>query len=52
MGLIVNPLSLKKLNMFEHMKIAESIYEVVVEPSYKKTTRKDANRSGISRKMG
>ena len=32
--------------MFEHMEIAESIYEGVVEPSYKKPTRSDANRTG------
>ena len=36
--------------MFERMEIAESIYEVVVEPSYKKPTRADANRSGHSSK--
>ena len=28
------------------MEIAESIYEGVVEPSYKKHTRADANRAG------
>ena len=28
--------------MFERMETAESIYKVVVEPSYKKTTREDA----------
>ena len=32
--------------MFEHMEIAESIYEGVVEPSYlKKTTMSYANRA-------
>ena len=31
------------------MKIAEPIYECVVEPSYKKPTRSDANRAGHSR---
>ena len=31
------------------MKIAESIYKGVVEPSYKKPTRADANRAGRSR---
>ena len=36
----------KAVNMFEHMEIAESIYKGVVEPSYKKTTWADANRSG------
>ena len=37
--------------MFECMKILEYIYEGVVEPSYKKPTRKDDNRAGISRKI-
>ena len=31
--------------MFESMEITESIYEGVVEPSYKKPTRADANRA-------
>ena len=31
------------------MKIADSICEGVVEPSYKKTTRVDSNRSGNSK---
>ena len=31
--------------MFEHMYISESIYEGVVEPSYKKTNRAYANLS-------
>ena len=35
--------------MFERMEITESIYEYVVEPSYKKTTWEDANRAGHSR---
>ena len=35
--------------MFERMEIAESIYESVVEPSYKKTTRADANCADHSR---
>ena len=34
--------------MFEGIEIAEYIYEGVVEPSYKKTTRADANRAGNS----
>ena len=39
--------------MFERMEISESIYEGVVEPSYKKNTRSDANRAGhISNKIG
>ena len=36
----------KAVTMFERMEIAESIYEFVVEPSYTKHTRADANRSG------
>ena len=35
--------------MFEPMEIAESIYEGLVETSYKKTTQSDANRAGHSR---
>ena len=35
--------------MFERMEIAVSIYEGVVEPSYKKYTRVDANCAGHSR---
>ena len=31
--------------MFEQIDIAESIYEGVVEPSYKKPTWEDANRA-------
>ena len=31
--------------MFDHMGITETIYEGVVEPSLKKTTRADANHS-------
>ena len=34
--------------MFEMMEINESIYEGVVEPSYKKSTRADTNRAGHS----
>ena len=37
--------------MFERMEIAESIYEDVVEPSYKKPTREYANRPGLSMKI-
>ena len=37
-------------NMFECMEIAESIYECVVEPSYKKSNRADANHAGFRRK--
>ena len=47
-------ISLKKyFNMFDQMEVAESIYEGVVELSYKKISRKDTNRSGnISNKRG
>ena len=41
----------KSVNMFERMEIAESIYEGVVKPSYKKPTRAYANRAGNSRKL-
>ena len=37
--------------MFECMEIVESIYEVVLKPSYKKPTRVDTNRADHSRKM-
>ena len=40
----------KSVNMFERMEIAESIYEGVVTPSYKKITQAESNRTGISRK--
>ena len=33
------------------MEISESIYEVILEPSYKKTTRSDSKCDGPSRKM-
>ena len=36
--------------MFECMEISESIYEGLVEPSYKKPTMIDANRADHSRK--
>ena len=32
--------------MFERIKISESIYEGLVEPSYKKSTLADANHAG------
>ena len=35
----------KAVNMFELMETAESVYEGVEEPSYKKPTRADANRA-------
>ena len=37
--------------MFELTEKAESIYEVVVEPSYKKPTSSDAKRVSHSRKL-
>ena len=37
------------INIFERMEIAESIYIDVVEPSYKKPTREDANLAGHRR---
>ena len=43
-------ITLKKyVNMFERMYIPEFIYEVIVEPSYIKTTREDSTRSVFSR---
>ena len=39
----------KAVNMFESMKISESIYEVVLEPSYKKHTQSDSNHACHSR---
>ena len=38
----------RAVNMFERMEIAESIYECVVTPSYKKTTRVEANRTRLN----
>ena len=35
--------------MFEHMEISESIYKIIVEPSYKTHIQTDANRAGHSR---
>ena len=37
--------------MFECTETEEFIYNGVVEPSYKKSTREDSNRSGHNRKM-
>ena len=37
--------------MFERMEISESIYEVVVEPSYKKSTREDTNHAFLGSKI-
>ena len=37
--------------MFERMETAEIIYECVVTSSCKKTTRAEANRTGLSRKI-
>ena len=38
------------VNMFEFMETAESIYEGVVTPSYKKTTRAESKHTGLSKK--
>ena len=37
------------VNMFKRTEIDESIYESVVTPPYKKTTRSKYNRTGLSR---
>ena len=39
----------KAANIFEHLEIAEYIYEGVVEPSYKKPNWADSNCAGHSR---
>ena len=49
-GFGVVPLK-KEINMFEHMNISASIYEVAVEPYAKTLTRADTNRSGRSNKI-
>ena len=41
----------KSVNMFERMEIAESIYEGVLEISYKQSTRTYANRFANTRKQ-
>ena len=48
---IVNISPLKSVNIFERMKIAESIYEVAVETSYKEPSRAYANHAVNRRKM-
>ena len=35
------------MNIFECMEIVENIYKVLVTPSYKKTTRSEANRNEL-----
>ena len=35
--------------MFERLELAESIYQGVITPSYKKTTWAESNRTGLSR---
>ena len=45
-GFCGNILQNKSVNVFERMEITEYIYEVVVEPYYKKYTRADANPNG------
>ena len=50
-GFYCELISLKKyVNTFDRMEIAESIYEGVLEPSYKKYTRADINRAGHIKK--
>ena len=39
----------KSVNMFKRIEISKSIYEGVVESSYKKTNRADFNPADISR---
>ena len=39
----------KAVNLFDRMEISESIYEGVLEFSYKQPTQVDANRAGHSR---
>ena len=41
----------KYAKTFEHLGISETIYKVVVEPSYLKTTRAYDNCAGHSRQM-
>ena len=50
-GFDCETISLKNANMFECIKIAETIYEGVLEPCYKKYTREDNNCGCHSRKM-
>ena len=39
----------KAVNMFERMEIDESIYEGIVEPTYRKPNRSDVNHASHSR---
>ena len=39
----------KYVYIFEHMEIVKTIYDVVVEPSYKKITKSDNNHYGNRR---
>ena len=49
-GFYCRYITLKKaVNMFDHMDIDEHIYEAVVEPSYKKSNKGYATRTGHSR---
>ena len=47
--LIVKVLLRKSVNIFECMEMLDTIYEVFVEPSYKKTTIAGVNCAGNSR---
>ena len=53
-GFDYDSISFKKAaNVFESMETVESIDKDIVEPSYKKPTREDANRAGrIMNKRG
>ena len=44
-------ITLRAVNIFELMETSEYIYEVVLEPHYKKPAREYFNRTGHSRKM-
>ena len=49
-GFNYETITLKSVNIFEFMEMAECIYEGVVETSYKKLTREDNNCYSHSRK--
>ena len=50
-GFILKVLLKKSVKKFEHMEIAEYIYEDVLSPSYQKSTRTDVKRAGHRMKM-
>ena len=49
--LIVKLLLFKTYNIFESMKVAETMFESVVEPSSLKTTREYSNHAGPTKQM-